>query len=55
MQTLALPAGFLVEAFEGFGELPVDYETHVFLVDAHAKGSSCYDDVVAGLVGDPAF
>lgn len=47
------PAGFLVEALEGFGHAPVDHEAHVFLVDAHTEGGRCDDDVVARGAADP--
>jgi len=52
-------AGFLVVAFEVFGEVAVDDEADVWFVDAHAEGDGGDDDgaVVAdeGFLGGAAF
>lgn len=46
-------AGFLIEALEALGQLPVDDEADVFLVDAHSERGGGDDDVVARLIGQP--
>ena len=38
-------AGLLVVAFDALGDVVVDDETHIGLVDAHAEGDGGHDDV----------